>query len=732
MWVFYALAGPIALGMVVATLQYFAASTVPLYVRWIVGYAWFCTISIIILVPADIWTTVSYGSSKTIGILWSWSYWSTFILTWFLVPLLQGYEDAGDFTVANRLKTSAQGNLMLYGAVGAVSMIGVFIMVFMGTLHWNKVLGVAIACSNTFGLVTGAFLLGFGLVEIPRSMWRNADLQYRQKVLSHKIAKAAVKLDDAHQELSTAIVIAQATSNQMARHDSLRPCMDVIDEIMTEMVREDPMFKPSGGRMGESDMDYDTDEKSMAALKRRLLKAQSAYYRYKSDYSGYVWEALELEETVKNLERGTTASDWCFASSIQPVRTGSFATILSKVEYVWRCILRQHLVKVLAATLGIMSVAIVMAEATLLFEADLSLFSVILRMVDEEVLLQVVAFVPLAYMCVCTYFSLIRLGMMTIYYLAPKHTSSVSLLMLCSMVARYAAPLCYNFLYLIRLRTPDGKPSLTVFETRMGAMTDTFNRIYPLFMVIYTGLLASNVLDRVMGVFGSWRKFRNHDVEDAQGFDQSGLIILRKERSWLEQGNTVGENVVPLARNFGSAELDLESNTSLIKNSSKISSSTSVPPSLGVAGTRNQVPSSEGRVSSRDTFASKYANLWLEHSKQAAGKKMSQGGEMLSSSSAKPSTLIDLHAAPSNPTLQRVPTDTSSSTLFSLRWDSMKSGFQNFGTRFAPLRQEKGNSSSSSTSVLPSSSSQTLDSIFQGLQARRDPNKFRVLVSDED
>jgi hypothetical protein len=91
--------------------------------------------------------------------------------------------------------------------------------------------------------------------------------------------------------------------------------------------------------------------------------------------------------------------------------------------------------------------------------------------------MQVVAFVPLAYMCVCTYFSLIRLGMMTIYYLAPKHTSSVSLLMLCSMVARYAAPLCYNFLYLIRLRTRDGKPSLTVFETKMGTMTASHNGI---------------------------------------------------------------------------------------------------------------------------------------------------------------------------------------------------------------------------------------------------------------
>lgn len=69
------------------------------------------------------------------------------------------------------------------------------------------VLGFAMACSNTFGLVTGAFLLGFGLSEIPKSIWKNADWTTRQKVLSHKIAKMAVKLDDAHQELSNAIVV---------------------------------------------------------------------------------------------------------------------------------------------------------------------------------------------------------------------------------------------------------------------------------------------------------------------------------------------------------------------------------------------------------------------------------------------------------------------------------------------------------------------------------------------
>ena len=69
------------------------------------------------------------------------------------------------------------------------------------------IVGFAMACSNTFGLVTGAFLLGFGLSEIPKSIWRNADWSNRQKVLSHRVAKMAVNFDDAHQEFSNVIVV---------------------------------------------------------------------------------------------------------------------------------------------------------------------------------------------------------------------------------------------------------------------------------------------------------------------------------------------------------------------------------------------------------------------------------------------------------------------------------------------------------------------------------------------
>lgn len=56
MWVFYLISLPLTLGMVLLTLRYFAGPEVPRYVLFTVGYTWFCSLSIIILVPADIWT----------------------------------------------------------------------------------------------------------------------------------------------------------------------------------------------------------------------------------------------------------------------------------------------------------------------------------------------------------------------------------------------------------------------------------------------------------------------------------------------------------------------------------------------------------------------------------------------------------------------------------------------------------------------------------------------------
>ncbi|XP_022002510.1 LMBR1 domain-containing protein 2 homolog A isoform X2 [Helianthus annuus] len=536
MWVFYLISLPLTMGMVMLTLRYFAGPDIPRYVLFTVGYTWFFSLSFIILVPADIWAAMSDQDMRGVSFFWSWSYWSTFLLTWAVVPIIQGFEDAGDFTVTERLKTSLHVNLLFYAIVGSVALIGLILLISMRNNWGGGIMGFAMACSNTFGLVTGAFLLGFGLSEIPKGVWINADYITRQKVLSHKVARAALKLDDAHQNLSNAIVVAQATSKQMSKRDPLRPYMDIIDKMLMNMLSEDPSFKPQGGRLGENDMDYDTDEKSMATLRRQLRIAKAEYYRCKSEYMSFVIEALELEDTLKSYEH-RDATGWKYISSLRPERPGKMGLYLDRVELVWRSIMKKQLKKLSAIILGCLTAAILLAEATILPRGvDFSLFSILINAVQtNEVLVQVISFIPLMYMCVCTYYSLFKIGRLTFYSLTPSQTSSVSLLMICSQVARYAPPVSYNFLNLIHLPAD----ATTVFERRMGKIDDAvpffgqnFNRIYPLIMVVYTIMVASNFFDRVMSYFGNWKIFKlgNEDeADDLDGFDPSGLMILQKD-----------------------------------------------------------------------------------------------------------------------------------------------------------------------------------------------------------
>ncbi|XP_038998367.1 LMBR1 domain-containing protein 2 homolog A-like isoform X3 [Hibiscus syriacus] len=605
--------------------------------------------------------------------------------------------------MTERLKTSVHVNLVFYSVVGSIGLVGLILLITMNRNWSGGILGLAMALSNTFGLVTGAFLLGFGLSEIPKTLWRNADWTTRQKVLTHKIAKMAVKLDEAHQELSNAIVVAQATSNQMSKRDPLRPYMDVVDNMLAQMFREDPSFKPQGGRLGENDMDYDSDEKSMATLRRHLRLAREEYYRYKSEYMTYVSEALQLEDTIKNYER-RSSTGWKYVSSFRPGRSGKIGTLLDTIEFIWRCILWKQLKKVLAVILGIISSAILLAEATLLPRGvDLSLFSILINSVKkDEVLVQAFAFVPLMYMCICTYYSLFKVGMLMFYSLTPRQTSSVSLLMICSMVARYAPPISYNFLNLISLH---GKK--TIFEMRMGNIDDAvpffgegFNNIYPIIMVFYTLLVAGNFFNRVVGFFGSWKRLRfQTEADDVDGFDPSGLIILQKERSWLEQGCQVGEQVIPLARNFNGGDIEHGNNSTDRTVGEMKAATTSAAGGVKDSPSRPMKEETRKYASSREAISSKYAAM------RELGRQMSNPKPTESNITSAKVSLLE--ASDSNSGSQKGLAST---------WRSMKSGFQSFkanieARKFLNTRQNQ------EAKLIPSvGSSESLDEIFQRLK----------------
>lgn len=55
----------------------------------------------------------------------------TLFLSRAVVPTIQGYEDAGDFTVTERLRTSIRGNLVFYIIIGAIGLFGLILLIIM-------------------------------------------------------------------------------------------------------------------------------------------------------------------------------------------------------------------------------------------------------------------------------------------------------------------------------------------------------------------------------------------------------------------------------------------------------------------------------------------------------------------------------------------------------------------------------------------------------------------------
>lgn len=65
-----------------------------------------------------------------------------------VVPLIQGFEDAGDFTMTDRLKTSIHVNLVFYSIVGSLGLLGLILLI---TMHRNwSVYSLFLVCTVLF------------------------------------------------------------------------------------------------------------------------------------------------------------------------------------------------------------------------------------------------------------------------------------------------------------------------------------------------------------------------------------------------------------------------------------------------------------------------------------------------------------------------------------------------------------------------------------------------------
>lgn len=94
--------------------------------------------------------------------LWRIIYWSSQFLTWLIMPLMQSYLKAGDFTVKGKFRSALIDNAIYYGSYLLIC--GV-LLVYIAMkpdvfLDWPKLKAIASSASNTWGLFLLVLLLG--------------------------------------------------------------------------------------------------------------------------------------------------------------------------------------------------------------------------------------------------------------------------------------------------------------------------------------------------------------------------------------------------------------------------------------------------------------------------------------------------------------------------------------------------------------------------------------------
>ncbi|GLC39990.1 hypothetical protein PLESTB_000120900 [Pleodorina starrii] len=548
MWTFFVFSMVIIFGAILLLLRRYCANSVVFSVKVTTAYAWLTAMAVVAIVPLDVFSTLDNKKPSELGYMWDVAFWSTQILTWLLLPFFQYYSDAGDFTVKGKCMTSLKENAILYGSVAAVGLVGIAALLISKKMTPDGLMGLGIGLSNAFGLIASIILLGYGLVEIPRNLWK-ADPERQLKWCAHRAGKYAEKVMKSTAELETVVTIIAANERQMRRHDPLRKYMDII----VEHVEKESPIKPSdliargtaSGRssgiidiesMNAEDLEYNYDVAGLAALRRRMFYAISTYKGDRAQYEEVMLEAFELEDVVKCRQ----LNDF---TPRKPTRSP-----IKRAVWFYKCALRGHWHRVLAVVFASLSLLIVWAEATIMSPVDISPLSLLIKGSEaSEFGVQFITLLPLAYICACTYAALFSITAFDYNKLIPRATIGSALMQNGTLMCRFAAPTCWNFYHMIRMTSRDEGSTTTVFEDKMGSMDvpaflrQHLNTYLPLILVVECVITALNLWDRIMGLCVSSKyKFSNDDDVD-DDYTEKGRQLVAREREAVEKGFAIGQ-----------------------------------------------------------------------------------------------------------------------------------------------------------------------------------------------
>ncbi|KAL3142854.1 hypothetical protein ABBQ38_003147 [Trebouxia sp. C0009 RCD-2024] len=375
-------------------------------------------------------------------------------------------------------------------------------------------------------------------------MWNEANPEDRLRSACYRVGRRADTLEDAASELQAVITVVEATSQPMSRRDPLRPFMDIIYKYAQDKSPFTPAMVPRDGSgrvdlesLKDGELDYGCDQAGLADLRQRT---RTAVHNHEGQFAAYVnavTEAFALQTVCK-----------CRASRDYGQKGISGSKVAHPHLMMYKCVAKPWVMRLGALLLGAASFMVVWSEATIGLgrKPDVSPFSLAIhtrKHGEMGTLLLVMG--PLMYMVTCCHYSLFRLGFIKVFtfhhHVVPHCTHSTSLLRNGAWACRFIAPICYNYLHVIRMQDYLASGQTMVFSKKMGAALEdvplfgtAFNNWFPIVVLFWCGALFLNVWQAIAR-FILPARFQLQDSGSNEHLER-GQVLIRKEQDASARG----------------------------------------------------------------------------------------------------------------------------------------------------------------------------------------------------
>uniref|UniRef100_A0A8C8A5E7 LMBR1 domain containing 2 n=1 Tax=Otus sunia TaxID=257818 RepID=A0A8C8A5E7_9STRI len=443
------------------------------------------------------------------------------------------------FSITGKIKTALIENAIYYGTY--LLIFGAFLIYVAVNpnfnLQWNQLQTIGIAAANTWGLFLLVLLLGYGLVEIPRSHWNGAKRGYLLMKTYFKAAKLTTEKADAEENLEDIMEEVRKVSESIKYNHPLRKCVDTILKKCPTEYQE---------RMGRNMDDYEDfderqnsypSEKSLVKLHKQVIYSVQRHRRTQVQWQILLEQAFYLEDVAKNETSATRQFVHTFHSQ-EPENKIIQYFYTPTVEWYWECLLRPWFYRVLAVVLATFSVIVVWSECTFFSTKPvLSLFAVFIQLAEKTynyIYIEMACFLTIFFLSICVYSTVFRI-LCGIYF--------ADFLLFC----RLTPPLCLNFLGLTHMDATISHKNTqpTAYTSIMGSMrvlsfiADGFYIYYPMLVVILCIATYFSLGTRCLNLLG-FQQFMGDSEMTSDLIDEGKELIRREKRK--RQRQEEGEN----------------------------------------------------------------------------------------------------------------------------------------------------------------------------------------------